>query len=72
MKTRLFIPVILLLLLMTVSILTAGCAAPGLTKQEVHRRHKNVFNNDLLQMQEDIDAVLMIDRPSRLSDMMVR
>ena len=72
MRKRLFSPVILVILLATVSILSTGCAAPGLTRNEVHRRHINVINNDLLQMQEDIDAVLWIDRPKRLSSMMVR
>ena len=64
--------VILVVFLMAVSMLMTGCAAPGLTKQEVHRRHIDTFQNDMWQMQDDIDAILMIDRPSRLSNMMVR
>jgi hypothetical protein len=65
-------PVVAVILLMAVSILSTGCAAPGLTRKEVHRRHINTFRNDLWQMQDDIDAILMIDRPNRLSNMMVR
>jgi len=65
-------PVIVLILLVAVSLLATGCASPGLTKNEVHRRHINTFQNDVWQLQDDIDSVLMIDRPSRLSNMMVR
>lgn len=72
MRQQLFLPVILVILLAAVSILATGCAAPGMTKKEVHRRHIDMVNNNLLQMQDDIDAVLLIDRPSRLSDMVVR
>lgn len=55
-----------------ISLLMTGCAAPGLTRQGVHRRHVETFQNDIWQFQDDIDAALMIDRPSRLSPMMVR
>ena len=72
MSKQMLMPVILLVLLVAVSVLATGCAAPGLTKNEVHRRHINKFQNDLWQIQDDIDAVLMIDRPGRLSSMMVR
>ena len=72
MNKQVLKPVIVLVLLAAVSVLATGCAAPGLTKKEVHRRHIDTFQNDLWQMQDDIDAILMIDRPSRLSNMMVR
>ena len=72
MRQQLFLPVILVILLAAVSILATAGAAPGMTKKEVHRRHIDMVNNNLLQMQDDIDAVLLIDRPSRLSDMVVR
>ena len=63
---------VLLVLLVAVMVLSSGCAAPGLTAKEVHRRHVETFRNDLWQFQDDIDSVLMIDRPSRLSPWMVR
>ena len=63
---------LVLVLLVAVSLLATGCASPGLTRNEIHRKHINRFQNDLWQMQDDIDSVLMIDRPGRLSDMMVR
>jgi hypothetical protein len=59
-------------LIAVVSILVTGCGAPGLTSRGVHRRHVETFRNDIWQLQDDIDAALMIDRPSRLSPMMVR
>ena len=62
----------LFVLSMVVSCL-AGCAgAPGLTAEEVHRRHVDYKTTSILQMQDDIDALLMIDRPSRLSDKITR
>ena len=72
MNKQILMPVIVLILLVAVSVLATGCAAPGLTKNEVHRRHINTFQNDIWQMQDDVDSFLMIDRPNRLSNMMVR
>ncbi len=63
---------IMFVLLVAVTILATGCAAPGLTKDEVHRRHVDTWDTRKLQLQDDIDAWLMIDRPSRLSRMYVR
>lgn len=62
----------MIVLLAAVTILATGCAAPGLTKDEVHRRHVDTWDTRKLQLQDDIDAWLMIDRPSRLSRMYVR
>jgi len=50
----------------------SGCKAPGLTQKEVHRRHYDAIQNNTWQMQDDVDAVFLLDRPSRLSDKMVR
>ena len=52
----------------------AGCTGPaaGETKEEVVRRHKRIYNNQALERQDDVDAILMIDRPSRLSDKIQR
>jgi len=63
----------LFVLSMVVSCLL-GCnaGAPGLTAREVHRRHVDTMKTGILQMQDDIDAVLMIDRPSRLSEKATR
>ncbi len=53
--------------------LIAGCAgSPGRTVQEIDRRHINTIRTNWIQMQDDLDAALMLDRPSRLSEMYVR
>ena len=49
-----------------------GCSAPGLTSEEVHRRHVDTWKTQMLQMQDDVDDFWMIDRPSRLSDKYTR
>jgi hypothetical protein len=64
----------LLVLLGVVLVSGSGCSmqAPGLTKNEVERRHLDNWRNSMWQMQDDWDAVWMIDRPSRQSPMYVR
>ena len=64
--------VLCLFLLSVVASCLVGCGATGLTSGEVHRRHVDSMKTSMLQMQDDIDAILMIDRPSRLSDKIVR
>ena len=59
-------------LLVAVGIALAGCSAPGLTSAEVNRRHHRTIQNNLWQMQDDIDSILLLDRPSRLSEMTVQ
>lgn len=49
-----------------------GLAAPGLTKEEVNQRHLEAIHNDLWQIQDDIDAFFLFDRPGRLSRLSVR
>ena len=46
----------------------SGCSTPGETVAEVGRRHRRVFRNNWLQLQDDTDAFWLIDRPSALSD----
>lgn len=51
----------------------SGCfKAAGETTSEVHQRHMRVINTSRRQMQDDIDALLLMDRPSRLSDKVIR
>ena len=47
-------------------------ATPGETASEVHSRHVSVIKTNWLHAQDDIDAVLMLDQPSRLSDKLIR
>jgi hypothetical protein len=45
-----------------------GCAQPGETTAEGHRRHLRKLRIDNQQMMEDIDTVMLTDQPSKLSD----
>ena len=49
-----------------------GCGTVGESSDEVRVRHDRVINNDLGRIQDDIDAALLLDHPSRLSDQPVR
>jgi hypothetical protein len=63
----------LFLLSMVVSCFVGcGGGAPGLTANEVHRRHVDTLKTSRLQWQDDVDAFFLIDRPSRLSDKITR
>ncbi len=47
----------------------AGCGGqPGETRAEVSRRHDRVVRLNGEMMRSDIDKVLMLDQPSRLTD----
>jgi len=46
----------------------AGCAQPGETTAEGHRRHLRKLRIDNQQMMEDIDRVMLTDQPTNLSD----
>ena len=51
----------------------AGCfGSPGETSTEVNRRHERVIRNNALQIRDDADAFLLLDKPSKLSDKVVR
>lgn len=51
----------------------SGCfKATGETTSEVHQRHMRVINTQRRQMQNDIDSFLLLDKPSRLSDKVIR
>ena len=49
-----------------------GLAAPGLTKEEVNQRHVEAIRTDWWQLQDDIDAVFLFDRPGRMHRLSVR
>lgn len=50
-----------------------GClSSPGETSREIHRKHMNVINTNFLQIQDDVDAVLHLDEPVKLSDKHIR
>ena len=49
-----------------------GCAQPGESTAEGHRRHLRNLRVNQQQMVEDIDTALLADKPTRLSDKRVR
>lgn len=51
----------------------SGCfKGPGETTSQVHQKHMRVINTSRRQMQDDIDSVLLLDKPSKLSDKVIR
>ena len=56
-----------LVLIIATGMVLTGCAAPGRTKAEIHRDHMNILKQGMLQIQDDFDSALMLDRPGRLS-----
>ncbi|MCK4998414.1 MAG: hypothetical protein KAS23_02725 [Anaerohalosphaera sp.] len=66
-----------LVLCLCVAILALSCltgcqAGAGETRAEVNRRHGRVFNTGMLRIQDDVDSLFLLDRPTRLSDKYVR
>ena len=59
---------ILAMVLCAVIFHLAGCAQPGETQAEGYRRHKRVSRINQQQMTEDIDKIMLWDKPTRLSD----
>ncbi len=61
--------VLLVVVLCALIFLPCGCGRQlGETKAEASRRHDRVLRINHLEMMEDIDRVLLLDRPSRLTD----
>jgi len=59
------------LVLCVVILVGSGCKSwghPGETRAEAKRRHERVLRINQQEMQADIDKVLMLDRPSHLTD----
>lgn len=48
----------------------SGCktAQPGMTAAEVNRRHKRILRTSTQELMADIDTVLLMDRPSNLTE----
>ena len=63
--------VILVVALLVLVFMPFGCSSfsqPGETAAEGHRRHQRVARINQQEMMADIDAVLLLDEPSRLTD----
>ena len=63
---KVILPVILLVLVF----MPFGCnsSQPGETAAEGHRRHQRMARINQQEMMADIDTVLMLDEPSKLTD----
>lgn len=63
--------VILVIALWISALLPCGCntyGQPGETAAEARRRHQRVARINHQEMMADIEKVLLLDRPSRLTD----
>jgi len=49
-----------------------GCRGAGETASEVNIRHKHIIRTNTSMIQDDVDALMLLDKPSKLSDKMVR
>ena len=61
-----------LCLVSAILICISGCAGAGETSSEVRDRHKTIMRSDLHMIQDDVDAVLLLDKPTKLSDKLTR
>lgn len=63
----------ILFVVLTLVMTASGCMnGAGETKAEIARRHDHVLKTNMLLVQEDVDAILMLDRPSRNTRKFVR
>ena len=63
--------VVLIIALLVLVFMPFGCSSfsqPGETAAEGHRRHQRVVRINQQEMMADIDTVLMVDEPSKLTD----
>ena len=62
--------VVLPVILLVIVFMPFGCSSsqPGETSAEGHRRHRRMARINQQEMMADIDAVLMLDEPSKLTD----
>ena len=58
--------------LMVLVLVGCNMGAPGETASQVRQRHVDVSKTNLIQVQSDLDAVLLLNKPSRLSDKAIR
>lgn len=71
-KTDIAHVTLLLCALFVAAALFSGCAAPGETKAEVRQRHCVIVKTQNKQIQSDWDALLLLNKSSKLSDRYIR
>lgn len=52
--------------------LTGCVGAPGRTAKEVNQNHDYVIRTNWLMIQDDIDKALLLDKPTRQTEMIIR
>lgn len=64
----------LCVIFLAVIVLVSGCGihGQGETAAEGRRRHRRVLATATQQMADDLDAVLLYDKPSKLSELRTR
>ena len=60
------------ILFVTVLCLSGCMRGAGETKSQVHQKHMRVIDTSKRQLQDDVDALLLLDKPSRLNDKVIR
>jgi len=65
--------VLALAVLLCLVVLFTGCSwqQPGETVAESHRRHKRIMRLNSQAMTSDVDRILQLDQPSKLTDLRV-
>lgn len=61
-----------LCILIVITVWMSGCAAPGESRAEIRQRHLGIVNVQMQQIQNDWDALFLLNKSSKLSDMYVR
>jgi hypothetical protein len=61
-----------MLVVMSALLVVAGCGTVGESPDEVRVKHDRMINNNLGRIQDDVDAVFLLDRPGRMSEQPVR
>jgi hypothetical protein len=62
---------LLVVMLLSLVVLSTGCGffnQPGKTPAEVNRDHARMLRINQQEMMADIDKVLLVDKPSKLTD----
>jgi hypothetical protein len=72
LKARFFCSVMFVLLICAFLALQAGCTQPGETMAEGHRRHLRNVRANQQELMQDVDAALMTDEPSKLTDKRIK
>jgi hypothetical protein len=62
---------ILAVVLFALTIYLSGCSQPGETVAEGHRRHIRNLKLNQQSLTQDVDSLMLFEKPSRLSDMKI-